>query len=309
MNYFNFFPEGSFSSSPANSYYLESVTQLQEASTETVLEYEACSCDTAHNLHLALPCGKAIIPRTECALGIAEGTAKEIAILSRVGKPVCFSVVSADKQGIVLSRRAVQERTRDHILRQLRPGDILYTRVTHIESFGIFVDIGSGLPSFIGIENLSVSRIPHPRERFYNGQEVFAVVTGIDPARGRVHLSHKELLGTWEENANRFEVGETVRGIVRSIEPYGIFVELTPNLSGLADPQPGIAQGDSVSVHIRNIIPERMKIKLNIIDRIAPPPKPETARYFLPPDTAYLTQWQYSPVYCAEKNIFTLFER
>ena len=63
---------------------------------------------------------------------------------------------------------------------------------------------------------------------------VKAVVKSIDRETGRIYVSHKELLGTWEENANNFNIGQTVSGIVRSIEPYGIFIELASNLAVLA---------------------------------------------------------------------------
>lgn len=306
MNYLNFYPEGSLLESRENHHYLRSVTQLREAPPDTILEHYAVSCDATHALYLDLPCGKAMIPRDECAYGITDGSTKEIAILSRVGKPVCFSVLDADCNPILLSRKAVQEETRRRLLTEVRPGDILYGIVTHIEPFGIFVDIGSGFASFIGIENLSVSRIPHPKERFQIGQSLFAVVTSVDQTLGRINLSHKELLGSWLQNAEQFHAGETVRGIVRSIEPYGIFVELEPNLSGLADPKSGLQRGDHVSVHIRSIIPARMKIKLNIIDRIMPQRKPAICKYFLP-ETHHLQSWSYSPPQCREKLIRTEF--
>ena len=76
----------------------------------------------------------------------------------------------------------------------------------------------------------------------------------------RISLSHKELLGTWEENAAFFNAGDTVEGIVRGIEPYGVFVELTPNLSGLSEPRDGLREGERVCVYIKSIIPEKMKI-------------------------------------------------
>ena len=308
MDHLNYLPEGSLYSTHRNTHYLESKTRLREASSHTVLEHFAVSCDADHALHLDLPCGKAMIPREECAYGIAEGVTKDIAILSHVGKPISFTVLDADHDPILLSRKAAQEQTRKRILHEVLPGDILLARVTHIEPFGIFVDIGSGFPSFIGIENLSVSRITHPKEKFHPGQSIFAVVTDVNRDAGRVYLSHKELLGTWMQNAELFHAGETVRGIVRSIEPYGIFVELTPNLSGLADPKAGLVRGDHVSVHIRSIIPSKMKIKLNIIDRIVPHPKAAAFRYFLP-ETHRMSQWQYSPVQCHEKNILTVFHR
>ena len=144
MNHLNYHPEGSLSSSRSNTYYLESLTHLREAPPGTLLEHDTVSCDAEHTLHLELPCGKAVIPREECAFGIADGSTKEIAILSRVGKPVGFTILNADSEPILLSRRAAQEKTRTKILNEVQPGDILCVTVTHIEPFGIFVDIGSG---------------------------------------------------------------------------------------------------------------------------------------------------------------------
>mgnify|MGYP002230072907 FL=1 len=45
-------------------------------------------------------------------------------------------------------------------------------------------------------------------------------------------LTLRELLGTWSENAACFAAGETVVGIVRSVEEYGVFIEIAPNLAG-----------------------------------------------------------------------------
>lgn len=50
-------------------------------------------------------------------------------------------------------------------------------------------------------------------------------------------------------------------GIVRSVMDYGIFVELTPNLTGLAEPLEGFQTGDSVSVYLKSILPDGQKIK------------------------------------------------
>ena len=114
------------------------------------------------------------------------------------------------------------------------------------------------------IDCISVSRISHPSDRFTLGQTIQAVVTSVSDFR--IGLSHKELLGTWMENAAKFAVGETVSGIVRSVESYGIFVELTPNLAGLAEPKEHILPKQRASVYIKAIIPEKMKIKLVLID-------------------------------------------
>jgi len=204
----------------------------------------------------------------------------------------------------VLSRRAAQEKCRREYLSRLTVGDILPARVTRLESFGAFCDIGCGLPALMPIAGISVSRIPHPADRFSVGDNIFAVVTSLEG--GRVCLSGRELLGTWEENAALFRAGETVAGIVRSVEPYGIFVELTPNLAGLAEWREGVRSGQRTGVYIKSILPARMKLKLVIIDtQDNMPASPPKLHYFL--TEGHLNYWRYSPADC-EKRVETVFE-
>ena len=100
----------------------------------------------------------------------------------------------------------------------------------------------------------SVSYTHLPSERFTVGQNIFACVKSIDENE-RIVLTHKELLGTWQENADLYTPFSTATGIVRSIENYGIFIELTPNLAGLAEVCEGVSPGDRVNVYIKSIIP------------------------------------------------------
>lgn len=258
----------------------------------TVLEGLALLCDADHDLVVRVGEFTGLIPRSEAALGIAEGTTREIAILSRVGKPICFTVEAVEGPSLRLSRRAAQEQALCAMMTGWRPGDIVPAAVTHLEPFGAFVDIGCGIPSMLSLEQISVSRIPHPRCRFSVGQDIFALVTDVDPELGRVSLSHKALLGTWAENAALFTAGMTVPGIVRGIKPYGVFVELTPNLSGLAEPYPDLEENQRVSVYLKAILPDRHKIKLLIIDRLPPDPAPAPLRYFH--TEGRLEHWNYT---------------
>lgn len=175
--------------------------------------------------------------------------------------------------------------------------------MTHMEPFGCFVDIGCGIPSLIPIDSISVSRIFHPKDRFTCGQDIKAVIRSIDE-NGRITLTHRELLGSWEENAALFSVGETVSGIVRSVENYGIFVELTPNLAGLAEPKEGVHPGQQASVYIKNLLPEKMKAKLIIVDAFDAPYEPEPIRYFYL--GGHMDRWDYSPP-GAVRQIFSQF--
>ena len=158
------------------------------------------------------------------------------------------------------------------------------------------MDIGCGLPSLISIDQISVSRISHPRDRFAVGESIYAVVKAVEP-EGRVQLSHKELLGTWAENAELYLPGETVAGVIRSVEDYGVFVELTPNLAGLAEPCEGVRAGQHAGVYIKSILPEKMKIKLIIVDAFDAPYAPQPVQYFL--TEGVLRRWRYSPPECS----------
>lgn len=288
---------------------LSSRAALREAyMSGKILEARAVMCDKEHNLHVDLGAIKGIIPREEGALGIEDGSVRDIAIISRVNKPVVFKITSfqKDESGEVyalLSRRAVQKECMEEYISKLTPGCIIDAVVTHMESFGVFADIGAGISALMPIDSISVSRIPHPSARFNAGQKIKAVVKSIDET-GRITLSYKELLGTWEENANLFKAGETVPGIVRSVERYGIFVELRPNLAGLAEYVPGVVPGQHASVYIKNLIPERMKVKLIIVDSFDAQYPNEPPEYFV--DSDYIDRWVYSPD-CCEKRIETVF--
>ncbi len=304
-----FKPEGQLINTAKNRENMLSQFSLNEAmERKSILEARVILCDNGHNLHVDLGCMRGIIPRSEGAIGIDDGSVRDIALISRVNKPVMFKITGFDcddrgRTRAVLSRRSVQQDCVDNFVSELVPGDVINARVTHLENFGAFADIGAGVSALLPIDSISVSRIPHPNVRFYTGQDIRAVVRSIDE-QGRVTLTHRELLGTWEQNAAEFEAGQTVPGIVRSVEKYGIFVELAPNLAGLAEFSSDINAGQSASVYIKSILPERMKIKLIIVDSFSEPTTPSPLRYFT--DCTHMDRWVYSPE-CCEKIVESVF--
>jgi len=255
---------------------------------------------------------RGIIDRAEVCYSPDNSPVKDIAVITRVGKPVQCKVLGfrRGEQGEIiarLSRKAAQQECSERYICRLRMGDIIPARVTHLEPFGAFVDIGCGIVSLITVDCISVSRISHPKDRFTPGEFILSVVRQIDSDTGRIYMSHRELLGTWEENAARFAVAQTVTGIIRSIEDYGVFVELTPNLAGLAEYREDCIPGSGCSVYIKSIIPERMKIKLVMIDTCSTPP-PMPIRYMTPPASTHMDHWLYSPA-CCRRKIESLFTR
>ena len=303
-------PEGRLLHTPENQAACASADGLKQAmETEAILEGTALLCTPEHDLVVSLGPYQGVIPREEAALGIAEGVTRDIAILSRVGKPVCFTVTGLSEEDgqphPILSRRAAQQQALTAMLEHWKPGQIIQASVTHLEPFGAFVDIGCGVPSLIGVENISVSRIPHPSVRFRVGQEILAAVLDLDPVLGRIYLTHKELLGTWAENVAPFQPGMTVPGVVRGVKDYGAFVELTPNLSGLAERDPRLTEGARVSVYLKAILPERMKIKLLAIEPLPPLEQPQPLHYYI--QEGRLEHWKYAPPGCVKVGMETIF--
>ena len=295
-NYYQ--PEGFLTHSGAARELCRGVKDLESACENgTILEGKAIRCSEDHDLFVRLPYGgTALIPYAECVSDLVRESSREIAVISRVGKYVCFKVRDTSGGIPMLSRKAAQEEAQENCVSLLEPGDIIDAVVTHLEPFGAFCDIGCGIISLLPIDVMSVSRISHPRDRFYTGQRIKAVVrTSCDP-EGRVSLSHKELLGTWEENASLFAPGQAVTGIVRSVEKYGVFVELTPNLAGLAEYTEGVEAGDAVSVYIKSIIPQKMKVKLVIIDKAERETPEREYDYRFTEGT--ICRWRYSPAEC-----------
>ena len=167
-----YYPETFLISTEENRLLLSSKATLKDAwYNGKTLEARAVMCDKDHNLHVDLGAMRGRIPREEGALGIEDGSVRDIALISRVNKPVQFYVTGFEsdiygEQTAVLSRRQVQRDCYRSAVSALRPGDVIDATVTHTEGFGAFADIGAGLVALLPIDAVSVSRIPHPNVRF-----------------------------------------------------------------------------------------------------------------------------------------------
>ena len=257
-----------------------SIAELRAAiASGEILQATALAFDTHRQLRFDLGGVRGVMPFAACAEGADTGAVRDIAVLTRVGRATCFVIESLEEDAegrpfCRLSRAKAQQMCREEYLDTLEPGDILPCAVTHIESFGVSV-----------------------------GQQILCAIRSRD-SQGRFVLTIRELLGTWAENAAAFSPGETVVGIVRSIEDYGTFVEIAPNLAGLAESCPDLRPGQAVSVYIKSILPEKMKIKLVIVNRALGQNHRFDLHYFL--TEGHIDRWVYSTPE-SKKQIVTEF--
>lgn len=281
------------------------ITDIKQAiESEEILEANVIKCDKDLNTQIQLGNNLiGVIPADEFEYSIDGRPMKSVAVLSKVGKSVKFKVMSAFKgtdgiYKIELSRKMAQKECYENYISKLELGQVIDARVTYVESYGAFCDIGCGITALLPIENICISRVANPSRDLKAMRNIKAVVKSI--IDGKITLTHKELLGTWSEEASKFQAGDTVTGTVRVIEDYGVFVELTPNLVGLADVYPDISAGDEVSVYIKSIIPDKMKIKLLIINKNDRHTGSLHFNYKLP-QNGFIYDWYYSPKECSKK--------
>ena len=256
MNTFKFFPEGWKNES------------LEE--TSDILQGIVEKCDENYNLHVKLDNGSmGIIPREEIeAIKVDEnGFPKNKLCAGKVHKYVQFKIKKKEGDNLILSRKDAQNEILDCIKTDLQVGQTIKGIVKNITSYGAFLDIGGGIVGLVHIEDLSVARIKSPFERIKIGQKLNIVVKSIDRKTGKIGLSYKEILGTWEENVNNFSTGMRTKGIIKETEKNknGIFIELTPNLVGMAEYEEGLNYGQKVDVAIKKIDYDKKKVKLILL--------------------------------------------
>ena len=235
-----------------------------------ILQGLVSNCDDNYNLYIKFEDGLVgKIPRSEIEAIKTEndGLPKTNLCSGKVHKFVQFKIKDIENDELILSRKEVQKEAINWIKNDLEIGQKVDGIVKNIKPYGAFIEIGGGIVGLVHIEDLSVARIKSPYERIKIGQKLEIVVKSINREQGKVILSYKEILGSWEENASKFTVGTKVKGKVRETEKNknGIFIELTPNLVGMAEYKDGLEYGQDIDVYIKKIDYDKKKVKLLIV--------------------------------------------
>ena len=268
MNTFKYTPEG-WSNEVVRLNQKEEINEYIKS--KKILQGIVESCDDLCNLHIQLGQGvEGIIPPYEVE-GInidKRGLPKKNLCTGKVHKYIQFRIKEINEENIpILSRKEIQQEALEEAVNSLNVGEKVDGIVKNITTYGAFIEIGAGVVGLAHIEDLSVARIKTPFERLKIGQKVKDVIKYIDRENKKITLSYKEQFGTWKENADKFKSGEIVRGIIRETEKNhnGIFIELSPNLVGMAEYKEGLTYGQNIPVFIKKIDYDRKKVKLVII--------------------------------------------
>jgi ribosomal protein S1 len=163
-------------------------------------------------------------------------------------------------------------------LGKIATGQVVRGKVTRVESFGAFVDIGGGLEGLVHVSNLSRRRVENAGSILAVGQEVQAQILEIKDGGKRIGLSMKVLEpDPWDGVASRWSVDSVVEGRVTRIAEFGAFVELEPGLEGLLHvsamakdrvrrPRDLVKDGEKIAVRIAAIDPAQRRLSLSRLD-------------------------------------------
>lgn len=197
-----------------------------------------------------------------------------------------FKILRYSDQGrnIVLSRRALLEKVQDEqaaeVKGKLAEGALVNGKITRMEGFGAFVELGGGLEGMIHVSEISHERVGHPNEVLKEGQEVQVRVLKVkdldDRRKARISLSLKAMQqDPWADALGKLREGSVVQGKVEALETFGAFVELEGKVRGLvhvseladkrvAHPRDVLSLGQEVKVLVLEVDARRKRLRLSI---------------------------------------------
>ena len=199
-----------------------------------------------------------------------------------MGTPQPFQILKMDAQrnNIVVSRRAVLEETRSEarseLISNLTEGQILDGIVKNITDYGAFVDLG-GVDGLLHVTDIAWKRINHPSEALQIGETIKVQVIRFNAETQRISLGMKQLeVDPWDGVDAKFPVGTRFTGRVTNITDYGAFVELEAGVEGLVhvsemswtkkNIHPGkiVSTSQEVEVMVLDADPEKRRISLGL---------------------------------------------
>jgi len=141
--------------------------------------------------------------------------------------------VNETENKLIVSEKAGWAKEQASLVAGYKTGDVIEGKVTGVVDFGAFVEFGQHLEGLIHISELAWQRVDNPRELLQVGQTIKAMIIGIDGTK--ISLSIKRLTeDPWMKAVERYTVGQVVTGKVLKLNPFGAFVELDPEIHGLA---------------------------------------------------------------------------
>ncbi len=186
--------------------------------------------------------------------------------------------INKDKERISLGLKQLQSNPWDRIEERFPIGQKISGKITNLMPYGAFVQIEEGIEGLIHVSELSwTKRITRPSDVLTLGQDIEAVVLGVNKADQKISLGVRQLEpNPWDEIEQRYIIGKQVRGQVRNMTAYGAFVELEEGIDGMVHvsdlswtkkinhPSEVLKKGDEVDAVVIDIDKANQRISLGV---------------------------------------------
>ena len=208
---------------------------------------------------------------------------------SYIGQEFEVKVIDATEaeDKLIVSEKAAWEEKQKDVIASYKVGDMIEGVITAVTDFGVFVEFGSDrLEGLVHISELAWQRIDNPNDLVKVGDKIQAAIINVEGSK--IFLSMKKLKeDPWKNALTKYQVGQSVSGKVLKVNPFGLFVELDPEIHGLAhvselaakasvNPMEIAKPGDVLSFKILSIEPSAHRLGLSLkISQVKPQTNPE----------------------------------
>jgi len=143
--------------------------------------------------------------------------------------------INKEKERVSLGLKQTQRNPWDQIEERFPASQKVKGKITNLVPYGAFVELEEGVEGLIHVSELSwTKRIMRPSDILSVGQEVEAVVLGVNKEEQKISLGLRQLEpNPWDEIEKKFEIGSRVKGHIRNMTAYGAFVELADGIDGM----------------------------------------------------------------------------
>ena len=197
-----------------------------------------------------------------------------------VGDPIRVVVLKFDPetQKVSLGHKQLQPDPWTDVDSKYPVGSRVTGKVTSLTDYGAFVALEDGVEGLIHISEMSwTKKIKHPSKVLSAGDTVDSIVLDVDTEAKRISLGLKQIEpNPWEQIEEKYPIGSKIKGKIRNIADFGIFVEVNGAIDGLAhisdlawvqnfaSPSEVFKKGDEVEAVVLHIDPENERFSLGI---------------------------------------------
>ena len=157
--------------------------------------------------------------------------------LLKIGQEIDVVVldINKEKERVSLGLKQTQRNPWDKIEERFPVGATVHGKVTNLVPYGAFVEIEEGVEGLIHVSELSwTKRITRPSDVLTQGQQIEAVVLGVNKEEQKISLGVRQLEpNPWDAIEHKYVIGSRVKGKIRNMTAYGAFVELEEGIDGM----------------------------------------------------------------------------